>query len=39
VATAAELGRPFDVKLDAAGNLYITDASFQRIRKVVPPLQ
>jgi sugar lactone lactonase YvrE len=38
-ATAAALGSPFDVKVDAAGNLYITDRGFDRIRKVVPPLQ
>jgi sugar lactone lactonase YvrE len=38
-ATAGALGNPFDVHLDAAGNLYITDSGFERLRKVVPPLQ
>jgi sugar lactone lactonase YvrE len=30
---------PYDVKVDAAGNLYISDDGGDRIRKVLPPLQ
>ncbi|HKR03207.1 MAG TPA: T9SS type A sorting domain-containing protein, partial [Bacteroidia bacterium] len=33
-ATAADLNRPLDVDIDAAGNLYITDHFNDRIRKV-----
>ena len=33
-ATTAELYYPYDVKVDAAGNLYIPDKHNQRIRKV-----
>lgn len=33
-ATAAQLGAPFDVAVDGAGNLYIADASNARIRRV-----
>ena len=33
-ATSAELYYPYDVKVDAAGNLYIPDKHNQRIRKV-----
>ena len=33
-ATTAQLGAPFDVALDAAGNLYIADYLNYRIRKV-----
>ncbi len=33
-ATAAELNRPFDVSVDAAGNVYIADFANNRIRKV-----
>jgi len=33
-ATSAELYYPYDVKVDAAGNLYIADASNERIRMV-----
>jgi sugar lactone lactonase YvrE len=34
LATAATLNEPFDVKLDSAGNLYISDYGNARIRKV-----
>ena len=34
LATAAYLGYPIDVALDAAGNLYISDSSSERIRMV-----
>jgi len=37
-ATSAELNSPAGVALDAAGNLYIADASNNRIRKVTAPL-
>ena len=33
-ATVAQLNSPYDVALDAAGNLYIADSSNHRIRKV-----
>ncbi len=33
-ATAAQLNLPFDVDVDAAGNVYIADAGNNRIRKV-----
>jgi sugar lactone lactonase YvrE len=36
IATAAKLGYPQGVALDAAGNLYIADQNNQRIRKVAP---
>ena len=35
-ATAASLGSPTGVTLDAAGNLYVADQSSQRIRKIGP---
>ena len=35
-ATSAELGYPFDVAVDGAGNLYIADYNNSRIRKVAP---
>ena len=35
-AASAQLFDPFDVALDGAGNLYIADASNDRIRKVTP---
>ncbi|MDB5099523.1 MAG: repeat containing protein [Cyanobacteria bacterium RYN_339] len=35
-ATAAQLKSPTDVKLDAAGNLYIVDYANHKIRKVAP---
>jgi sugar lactone lactonase YvrE len=35
--TSASLNRPTSVASDAAGNLYIADASNNRIRKVYPP--
>lgn len=35
-AAAAQLNTPSDVKIDAAGNLYIADSENQRIRKVSP---
>ncbi len=34
LATAAQLNRPLDVAVDAAGNLYIADYNNQRIRRV-----
>ena len=34
LATAAELNVPFDIKVDASGNLFIEDAGNGRIRKV-----
>jgi len=34
LATAASLSSPFDVKLDSAGSLYISDSYHGRIRKV-----
>jgi len=34
LATAAEINHPFGVLLDAAGNLYISDTSNQRVRMV-----
>jgi len=34
LATSAELGEPTDVAVDAAGNIYIADPGFARIRKV-----
>ena len=33
-ATAAEIGKPWGIVVDKAGNLYISDASNNRIRKV-----
>jgi sugar lactone lactonase YvrE len=33
-ATSAELNQPWDVALDSSGNLYIADASNNRIRKI-----
>jgi len=33
-ATAAQLNNPYDVQIDSAGNLYITDNANHRIRKV-----
>jgi uncharacterized protein (TIGR03437 family) len=36
LATAASLGYPSDVAVDAAGNLYIADTSNSRVRKVAP---
>jgi sugar lactone lactonase YvrE len=35
-ATAAQINRPSNVSLDAAGNLYIADSGNNRIRKVTP---
>lgn len=35
-ATSAKLNTPISVWMDAAGNLYINDAGYQRIRKVAP---
>jgi sugar lactone lactonase YvrE len=35
-ATAAQLRNPIDVKVDAAGNLYIVDINNNRIRRVSP---
>ena len=35
-ATSASLNSPFDVAVDAAGNLYIADRNNHRIRKVSP---
>ncbi len=35
-ATAAKLGLPLDITVDASGNFYITDKSNQRIRKIDP---
>ncbi|CAB1081078.1 odd Oz/ten-m homolog 4 [Olavius algarvensis Delta 1 endosymbiont] len=37
LAIAARLKHPYDVAVDAAGNLYIADHFNQRIRKVAPP--
>jgi len=37
-ATAAELGYPVGVSLDAAGNIYITDRQNNNVRKVTMPL-
>jgi sugar lactone lactonase YvrE len=34
LATDAELNQPYDVSIDAAGNLYISDTNNQRIRRV-----
>jgi type IX secretion system substrate protein/NHL repeat-containing protein len=34
LATAAEFNQPYDVAVDSAGNLFISDANNQRIRKV-----
>jgi RHS repeat-associated protein len=36
-ATAAQLGYPARVAVDAAGNLFISDAGNRRVRKVTPP--
>jgi uncharacterized protein (TIGR03437 family) len=33
-ATSAELSKPVDVKIDAAGNVYVADANNSRIRKI-----
>jgi uncharacterized protein (TIGR03437 family) len=35
-AAAAQLNQPYDVALDAAGNLYIADYGNQRVRAVAP---
>src|SRR4051812_42676538 len=35
-ATQAELNYPWDITLDAAGNLYISDLANHRLRKVAP---
>lgn len=35
-ATAAGFGNPLDIELDTAGNLYITDTSNNRVRRVTP---
>lgn len=34
LAVAAQLDDPYDVKTDAAGNLYIADSNNQRVREV-----
>jgi len=36
-ATAAELNEPASIAVDTAGNLYFSDLSNQRIRKVTAP--
>jgi sugar lactone lactonase YvrE len=35
-ATSARLANPFDVAVDAAGNVYIADTANNRVRKVTP---
>ena|GEM_PF-2633145 len=35
-ATSAQLARPMDAAIDAAGNVYITDTDNARVRKVTP---
>jgi hypothetical protein len=35
-ATAAQLARPYDVAVDIAGNLFITESNRNRVRKVDP---
>lgn len=38
-ATNARLGKPQEITLDAAGNLYIADAANRNVRKVTYPVQ
>ena len=35
-ATSAQLSRPTEAAIDAAGNVYITDTGNHRVRKVTP---
>ncbi len=36
ISTAATFNRPLDIEVDGGGNLYVTDAKNQKIRKVTP---
>ncbi len=36
IATSAELNTPVDIKIDTAGNLFISDGGNYRIRKITP---
>ena len=35
-ATSAQLGNPWQLYMDASGNLYVSDSLSQRVRKVIP---
>jgi hypothetical protein len=35
-AASAQLGQPYDVAVDAAGNLYFSDLHNLRVRKITP---